>query len=161
MPFIAADGDNYETANAYCSVAHADDYHSLRGNGAWAAAGNAAKQAALVKASDYLDRKYVGRFAGEPMAADVLAWPRRCTTYATNAIPTGIKNACAEAALDALAGSLSPNIAPIGAIKRDKTDVLETEYFEPGSQFTVRPVVDGWMRPYISSASMNVPVVRV
>jgi len=164
MPFIPADGDNFETANSYCDVAYADDYHSLRGNDAWGVATTAKKQAALIKASDFIDQKYSGRFYGDGMTLSGLGWPRSglSPVYADDVIPDGIKKACCELALEALKGALSPNIAPTGTVKRKKIDVLETEYFAPTAMTTVRPAVDAYMRGFLlPSSCFNVPVVRV
>ncbi|MBF0374875.1 MAG: hypothetical protein HQL39_15825, partial [Alphaproteobacteria bacterium] len=63
MSLIVEDGSGLSDANAYVSLAYADGYHALRGNAAWAAAGQPARESALVRATDHLDRAF--RWRGE------------------------------------------------------------------------------------------------
>lgn len=57
MPFadgLVEDGSGLATAVSYASVSDADAYHNLRGNSGWTG-DDSAKQAALVRATDYVD----------------------------------------------------------------------------------------------------------
>lgn len=112
--FTVEDGTGLEGANSYLAVADADDYHDGRGNAAWAAADAAAKQAALVKATDYIDRRFGGRFVGQRLVdTQRLAWPREdaVTVWGVEVegIPRVVEEACAEYALRALAADLDPD----------------------------------------------------
>lgn len=66
MAFTVAPTLNY---NSYASVAAADTFHQDRGNTAWAALTNTAKEQALVRASDYIAANYT--FSINPVSDDV------------------------------------------------------------------------------------------
>lgn len=130
----------------YGTVAAADAYHAARANSAWAGT-EQAKQAALIRASAYIDGKYqqqnsCGRwesmFSGAKTGgrAQELQWPRTGATDNEGAaippteVPAEIERATYEAALREIVapGSLSPDYVASEAIKRQKVDVLEIEY---------------------------------
>lgn len=130
----------------YGSVAGADAYHLARGNSAWTG-DDAAKQAALVRASAYIDGRYRKRlpsgvwqslFAGSKTAgrAQTLEWPRTDATdysgeaIAPDEIPVEVERSTYEAAVRELANpdSLSPDYVASQTIKREKVGPLETEY---------------------------------
>ena len=146
----------------YGTVAAADAYHAARANAAWTG-DDVAKQAALIRASTYIDGKYqfqnaCGRweslFSGSKTGgrAQALQWPRtgaadnEGSAIPADEIPTEIEQATYEAALREIAapGSLSPDYVATNAIKRQKVDVLEIEYQSaaPGSGgVPTRPVI--------------------
>lgn len=130
----------------YGSVAGADAYHSARANAAWTGSDDA-KQAALIRASAYIDGKYqqqnsCGRwesmFSGSKTGGrgQELQWPRTGASdnegaaIPSSEVPAEIEKATYEAALRELVtpGSLSPDYVAADAIKRQKVDVLEIEY---------------------------------
>ncbi|TGE04632.1 DnaT-like ssDNA-binding protein [Hymenobacter fodinae] len=158
--FIAATGLNGDEANALISVDYADDYHSLRGNGSWTG-DDVVKQAAIVRATDYIEQVYGPRFVGKTIPSTLLSWPRYSLAYDSTTIPDALKRAVAELALDALSGNLNPNIGSTPQVKRKKVDVLETEFFEARQRPTIRPAVSGYLAPLLASNGLNVPVVRV
>lgn len=111
MALTVEDGTGLSTANAYIDVAFADGYHQERCQDEWA--GNVtAKEAAIIKATEYLDRNY--RFQGslvkdrESDPEQALAWPRTGVVdddgreIADDAVPTLVQRATAELALLAL-----------------------------------------------------------
>ncbi|MBX0289719.1 hypothetical protein K3G63_04680 [Hymenobacter sp. HSC-4F20] len=157
--FIAATGLNGDEANALISVEYADAYHSLRGNASWTG-NDAAKQAAIIRATDYIEQVYGQRFIGTVALNTVLSWPRYTLAYDSETIPEALRKAAAELALDAMAGSLTPNITSEPQVKREKVDVLEVEYFEAAKRPTIRPAVTGYLAPLLSFSGLNVPVVR-
>lgn len=60
---------------SYVTAVQADSYFSLRGNSAWLQASDADKEAALVRASDYIDFAY--KFLGQPADPNqARQWPR-------------------------------------------------------------------------------------
>lgn len=159
MAFTPEDGTGVTDANSYVDIDFADDYHSLRGNAAWASATEPQKQAALVKATDYVDQKY--NFIGyETYEGQSLAWPRDYEDENLG-IPAKLKQAIAELALEALTADLNPNVAPAGQVKRKKVDVVEVEYFASGASITIRRRIDGLLKGLVSGSPFNVPVVRV
>ncbi|MEE5068644.1 DnaT-like ssDNA-binding protein [Pseudomonas alliivorans] len=145
----------------YGNVADADAYHAARANAAWTGE-DMAKQAALIRASAYIDGKFqtqnsCGRweslFSGIKTGgrAQALQWPRTGATdtegneIPTTEIPVEVEQATYEAALReiALPGSLSPDYVASTAIKRQKVDVLEIEYqtASTGTGVPTRPVI--------------------
>lgn len=161
----------------YGTVAAADAYHAARANSAWAGT-EQAKQAALIRASAYIDGKYqqqnsCGRW--ESMFSGVktggrtqeLQWPRTGATDNEGAailsteVPAEIERATYEAALREIVapGSLSPDYVASEAIKRQKVDVLEIEYQAPSDSGAVptRPVitvVDELVAPLLRSTRL-------
>lgn len=130
----------------YGTIEGADAYHLAAGNTAWIGA-DGVKLAALVRASQYVDtlalaRRKNGsiytRFNGTKRSGreQVLAWPRNgaydvdCTDIPSDSVPIEVEHATYEAALRELVqpGYLSPDYVPAQVIKREKVDVLETEY---------------------------------
>jgi SLT domain-containing protein len=146
----------------YGSVSAADAYHEARANSAWAG-DNAAKQAALIRASAYIDGKYqaqnsCGRweslFSGAKTGgrAQSLQWPRTGATdneghaIPADEVPIEIEQATYQAALReiVLPGSLSPDYVASQTIKREKVGPLETEFAVSDSASgagSVRPVI--------------------
>lgn len=118
-------------ADSYAALADADAYFSGRGVTAWTGT-DAVKEAALRKATAYLDNAYRAKWRGVRVNEDqALAWPR-CNAesvrtsiglvlalvdddgfpMATDAIPAQIERATMEAALLALGGTdLEPALA--------------------------------------------------
>ena len=133
-------------AESYIAVADADTFHANLLNTAWAAAVLATKEAALRRATSYIDNVYRPRFVGvrTNRRLQALEWPRTGAYYsappvgdmpyglggasysglygydtiAVNAIPVEIANATCEAALREVTdpGSLNPDLEKGGAI---------------------------------------------
>lgn len=114
--------------NSYVSVADADAYHADRETTAWTSiSGDAGKEAALIRATQYIDGRYAGRWPGSPADGrdQTLAWPRadaydndgELIDYA--AIPREIVAAtCEAAALEvATPGTLAPLLERGGKLK--------------------------------------------
>jgi len=128
MAFVAEDGSGKSDANAYVAVAFADTYHLDRGNAGWTGA-DAVKETALIRATDYIDKRFGNLFRGYRRAKDqALEWPR-LDAYdndgfafdGVDIIPRKLQQACAEYALRALAnGPLAPDPA-IGFATKDNT----------------------------------------
>ncbi|PZQ46173.1 MAG: hypothetical protein DI551_05700 [Micavibrio aeruginosavorus] len=152
-------------ADSYVSVAEADAYFTSRGIDAWAGA-TSVKESALVRATDYVEQTYDGRWKGERVSSDQsLSWPRYdvCVDgyyIPMAAIPKQLVRAVCELAVKALSSDLNPDIDK-GGVKFEKVDVIETEYFENGPLNTKRPAVDGNLRGLLISNGVNAKVVRV
>lgn len=133
MALIVETGAIIAGADSYVSVTDCDTYHADRGNTAWTGT-DAVKEHALRKAVAYLDGHYRNRLKGimvDPIKQN-LAWPRYDVvidgvTLARSPIPQRIRYAQCELALIALSADLAPNVS--AGVKREKVDVLETEYF--------------------------------
>jgi hypothetical protein len=150
MPLITTPGS--ATADSYISATDAEAYHTDRGNTAWLDVGPDAQEAALRRATAWLDGRYrwVGTLAS---TAQALGWPRvgawdaEGREVASNVVPLRIRQATAEAALYALTADL---LAPQrgAAVKRRKVGPIETEYFGTGSTGRVTlPWVDALVAP--------------
>jgi len=128
-------------ADFYGTVVGADAYHAARDNTAWTGT-DSVKQAALIRASDYIDglgfADGVNEWPGTKVGGrtQVREWPRTGavdsdgTAIDPGTVPREIEWAAYEAALRELAapGSLSPDYVPATQVKREKIDVLEVEY---------------------------------
>lgn len=104
MPLTVEDGTGLATADSYASRADADTYHAARGNAAWSAASTDARDAALRKATQYLDTRY--RWVGSRLTVtQALEWPRYFVPrlgYPSGWPQAPVVHACIELALRAL-----------------------------------------------------------
>jgi len=171
MFLVQTDGSVVDGANSYVSVAYADTYHDDRGNTTWTGT-DAVKQAALIKATDYVEQVYYGRWIGYPTQANQpLAWPRSYhdpELYYTDfdiagTIPEKLKQAVCILALESIGGD-ELNPVQTQTVKREKVDIIEVEYMagnEGGRTGSTRPAIDGLLRKLLSGSSLNARVVRV
>jgi hypothetical protein len=108
---VQSDTGDVENANAYIDVAYLLSYRLDRGSDL-SDSDTEQLQAAIVKATDYLDTRF--RFVGVPLTDEqTTAWPRADVyNYAgvlIEGLPLAIKQACAEYAAAALAlGDITP-----------------------------------------------------
>jgi hypothetical protein len=115
MTLTPEDGTGVADANCYIDQAYADTYFTDRGDTVWSAAAVADKEAAIIKATDYIELRFADRWKGALSAdATTLSWPRdyvydRKGAAVTNAIPEDLKKASAEYALRALSAALLPD----------------------------------------------------
>jgi hypothetical protein len=128
MAFVVEDGTGLSTSNSYQSVAGADAYFADRGDVVWVALTNAQKQAALVRATSYVDAVF--RFIGARGDTEqALQWPRVSAYdedgYVIEGIPTCLKSACSEYALRSASAELAPDLeyAASGTLTMEKTIV--------------------------------------
>lgn len=172
MALTIETGTASATSNSYISAADATTYHSARGNTLWTGA-DSVKEAALLKAAAYLDGHYRKRWKGQKVypITQAMEWPRVGVRVvdtpqpyhdvppsfydnaysgflAITTIPQRLKDAQCELALRALTGELSAD--GTGNIKREKVDVLETEYFAGTVPKQVFPVVDQLLSDYLT-----------
>ena len=72
------DGTGLANANSYVNVAYADAHFLLRGNEAWADLDLAAKEIALIKATEYIDIRFANRLQSPPLKeGQALQFPKR------------------------------------------------------------------------------------
>lgn len=148
MPLIATPAAS--DADAYATLAEADAYHAAIGNATWTGT-DAAKEAAIRRATQWLDGRYRGSFPGLPVRGrlQALEWPRSDVSdinefaVPSDAIPREIVAATAEAALRELVtpNSLTPDYVAASAVTREKVGPLEVQYSETGGSASVRPIV--------------------
>lgn len=151
MAFVVEDGTAKADANSYVTIADADSYFADRDNTAWTGA-DAVKQAALVKATDYIEGRFGQRFIGsKKTTTQALAWPRTgAADFADTAIPVGLRRACCEYAVRALSAELAPDLKvdasglTVVATKK-KVGPIETDYAVPQTGLGSTPML---FRPY-------------
>lgn len=157
MSFTVEDGTRPLGANSYSTVEAADAYHADRGNAAWALASLAQKQAALVSATDYVDRanNFIGWRSTQPQS---LMWPRYDAWDEDGrlllGVPTKVIQAVQEYALRALSAPLAPD--PVydstgGLVTRkvEKVGPIEEEtFFSERMPIEIRayPMADALLR---------------
>ena len=125
----------------YGTLAAADAYHAARGNVAWGDAAEPARVAALVRASDYVDARYVyqrggcwaSMFPGEKTGgrAQGRAWPRTGVDgVPDDEVPAEVERATYEAAYRELSepGSLLPDYVASSQLTRVKVGPIEESY---------------------------------
>lgn len=125
----------------YGTLAAADAYHAERGNTAWGDADEPDRVAALVRASDYVDARYlyerhgcwVSMFPGEPTLGRLQerAWPRTgAADIAPDEVPIEVERATYEAAFRELEnpGFLMPDYVPGEQVTRVKVGPIEESY---------------------------------
>lgn len=126
MAFTLEDGTGIPGSNAYIDRAFADEYHADRGHSAWASCDplgarpitDAQKDAAIIRATDHIDRVYGQFFRGYKGTRNQgLQWPRTSAWdpdgFELLEVPIQLQNAAAEYALRALLqGVLTPDPPP-------------------------------------------------
>lgn len=130
MAFQVESGSGDEGANAYIEVSYADEHHGDRGNTAWTDFTTTQKQAGIIRASEYVDKRFGVRFVGiRKTKRQGLEWPRLDAFDLDNflysgidAVPRNLQKAVAEYALRTLiCGVLAPDpLLPVP--KQDLTD---------------------------------------
>ena len=167
MAFIVEDGTGVADANSYATVEFADAYFAERAVTTWAG-DEPTKQAALIKATDYIESRNTTKFRGVPKSdTQTLSWPR---DYAYNAygteltlVPKTLQKACVEYALRALSGELAPDpTTSDGALESEKKKVgpieVEKKYVAGGqvaALFKPYPAADALLRPLLYSPGVT------
>lgn len=169
MSLTPETGSGVAGADTYVTLAEARAYAAKRGLSFPASPdGDAAGEAALVNACDYLETL---DWRGTKTEGDgPLAWPRTDvvlddgTEIAADEIPQKLKDAQCQLAVEAAAGT---DLQPSGTgqeVIREKVDVLEVEY-APGSGGTVTPQFNkamAMLAPYLESGGgFGITVERI
>lgn len=110
MAFVVEDGTGVAGSNSYASLTFANDYFSERAVAGWIG-DDATKQAALIRATDYIEARYGYRFIGDQVATgQSLSWPRTSAgDYTSAEIPMKLQRATCEYAMRALTAALAPD----------------------------------------------------
>lgn len=155
MAIVVEDGTGLANANSFGSLAEAFDYHEARGNTAWtnipASPADAGQEAALVRATSYIDGRFGQLFPGVRLKgrAQALSWPREDAfdrdgnEIASDEVPIEVRKATFEAALRELdaPGSLNPDVVMTDRVKSEKVDVIAVEYASSSSAADSIPVI--------------------
>lgn len=152
---------------AYGTLSAANAYHLARNNSAWADAtgGDATRNGALQRATDYLDNTYRTRFPGTKTGgrAQLPEWPRTDATdvndeeIGTTEVPIEIEYATYEVALLVVKGvDLNP-VVQGGTIKRERVKAgpveSETEYADDVEAYDSFPIVDNLLSSLLVQSS--------
>lgn len=145
----------------YGTLSEANAYHTQRANEAWTGE-DAALEAALLRASAWLDGAYGTRFPGYKTGgrAQEREWPRTEAEDASgeeiedDEIPREVKYSTFEAALRELAspGSLAPDYTLAGAVKSERVGSIAVEYRDALNADSFRPtlpLIDDILAPLI------------
>jgi hypothetical protein len=176
MALTVEDGTIKEGAESYVTVADADTYHTNRLNAAWGTATTPAKEAALRKATSYIDWKYVTRWKGQRVfPAQPLMWPRNYVLqfeeeafigYAnqpvyinSSTIPQCLKDAACEAALRALSGELAPDLDRGGKVNTVRVGNIWQVYESGANPNTVYQKIEHLLRSLLNNNN-SVQLVR-
>lgn len=173
MALITETGAGLPNAESLCSVADALAYQADRGITTWATLSTTEQEQALRRATDYIGQVYRTRWAGTRTTdTQALDWPRYdvprtdgpgafygLSYYASDAVPIEVRDACAEMALRAAAGELSPDVGRV--TRREKVGLLEVEY-APGVAWTRYRAIDNLLAPFLKSGGgASTPLTRV
>lgn len=186
MALVKEDGSVVAGANSYADEADADAYQTDRGRQAWLDATTEVKEAALVRATDYIDGRWELQFIGEPLGdVQELAWPRSNAVYPATGnafpndeVPGDVVNATVLYAdqiigpdgddLEAMTElSITPEVESSSVKrKREKVDVLleETEFFGGGASLrTIQPIpeADRLLRRWLRGRGARGLTVRI
>jgi hypothetical protein len=169
MAFVVEDGTGLATATSYVSVADAITYHADRGNTSWALALTAAQEIALIRATQAVDARGLGRFIGSRLTAEQgLEWPRTDAVDINgfeideDEIPSAVKKAVCEGALVELGsqGSLQPSSDRGGMITRERVEgAVDISYLPGAPTGTTYSAYLEALNPVLSSSGIK--VVRV
>lgn len=151
MAIIVESGSGDSGANAYISAVDVTTHHDDRGNTAWSDFTTADQESAIIRASDYVDKRFGIRFVGlRKIKNQGLEWPRLDAfdldgylLSGPDALPRQLLKATAEYALRAaLYQTLAPD-APFPVPKQDLTDAaaVRPDQEETGQLTRVREKV--------------------
>ena len=170
MAFTPEDGTQVVGANAYLTVAAFKAHHTDRGRD-YATYTDAQIQAAIVKATDYLDKRFGRRFRGlQASTTQGLEWPRNSALddngRLITMLPTALLKAAAEYAYVAL--TLGTELAPVGTnvagkVVEEKVGPISTKYGQGSTPMTTTgnmienlpeyPEADLWVEQLLEDAT--------
>ncbi len=161
MSLVVEDGTGLSTAQSYLSVADCDAYNLLHANDAtWIAALTAAKEIALIRATQYLDNQYRNRWRGARVQeSQALAWPRANAEdydgyyYDSTELPQTLKDATAECAIKyASSTDMLPDLTANGVIESQTVGPISITYAGGKSPNASYQLVAALVRDLVTSA---------
>ena len=132
---VVEDGSGLPNANSYCDLDYALEYCTMKGYTSWQSLSETQQKVFIIRGTEFVDNFYNWR-GRKGKGSQALSFPRidlyDDDQYLIHGIPEKLKKACLEAAfLNSTSGSdtLFTTKDENGAIKRQKVDSLEVEYF--------------------------------
>ena len=164
MALVIEDGTNVANADSYITIAEYNTWADARftAGRTTAPATDAAAEALIYRAMDYFEaQSFQGYIANDGQA---LQWPRTWVTIdsfavGANEIPKEVKNSIYELAYgeEKSYGSLD---AIERKIKKEKIDVIETEYADNSSSSTLNIAVPNDMKKLLAGGGSGFMVSR-
>ena len=159
MSLITETGIASADSESLCDVSTADTYFSRMGNTTWNALFTSQKEAALRKATNYMEQVYKARWQGLRVnSVQALDWPRMGVTangysVLSTIVPVPIQRACAELALRSLSLELLPDIGQqkISA----KVGDIEVTYDKASPQQKQYPAIDALLAPFFQNSAFT------
>lgn len=166
MPFTPEDGSVVSGANAQCSVAQVTDALDLTGGNAdWTAASDSDREAAIVRATDYIGNQQRYRFRGTQRGT--VPWPRTGAVeqdgpaIAEDVIPDRVVRAVAALAVRSLAGTVEVDQTSADQVVSKTIGPISTTYRPDAPTETVIAHVDGLLSPLLRSPPRDTRAVIV
>jgi hypothetical protein len=165
MPLIVEDGTGVDDADSYVSVAELESYIEARHPSF--TINYIEVEAALRRATAYIDLTYYGKWIGQPFYVDQsLLWPRAVSSYYAwlyeipGGIPKLLKDATCEAAMREMTSpnSLLPDIVPSERIVEETVGPIHTRYAESGIAIPSVPLIDRMLAPLVTSGGQSIAV---
>jgi hypothetical protein len=150
MAIVVEDGNGLADSVAYVSIATVVAFATSRGLSF--SSSTTSQEAAIVRATAYIDARYGSVFSGTALKGrtQALRWPRlnaidiEGNSIASNAVPREIAAATSEAAIRELASpnSLSPDYERGGKVKTLKAGSVEVTYQDGATAETIVSPID-------------------
>ena len=163
---IVEDGSGLPEAEAYASVAQADARLTGLGLTLWATITEGEKEAAIRRATVYMEQTYRPRWVGaRATRAQALAWPRTDVlldgfAVEANEIPAEIVNACIDLAFRAAFQDLSKDTGTTQEKQSETVGPISTTYVAGSALKAKYTAIDEMLRPLLSIGGMSVRLVR-
>lgn len=145
MTLSVEDGTGKDDADSYVAVAEADTYFTNKGITSWTGT-TAVKEAALRKATQYLDATYLWR--GKIFSlTQTLGWPRtsiydREGRDLKESVPVKLKEAAYELALLSLSAELVVSLDNSAYVKSEQVGSLAVTYRDDAPTDRKYPLID-------------------
>lgn len=164
MSLIVEDGTGLANAESYISVAAADTRHSNNGMTNWATLQTSDKEAALRRATNFMEQAFRERWKGMRLhKGQALSWPRwnlLVDGYPVdpNSIPAEVASACADLALKAASGDLNADLTQM--VVEKGVGPLRKVFNRNSPERTRYPSIEMALAPFLTSTGANVQTVR-
>lgn len=154
------DGTGIPGADSYADSAFCARYLADRGVTRWAQAAEAERQAALVRACQYLDGAYGSGFPGTRLRPEQgMLWPRTGAEdpegNVLSGIPDALRCAAAEGAAIELAkaGALGESLSRHGELASERMGNLARTFTRQGAGLSRFPALHAWMLRLVGSGT--------